>query len=180
MKLKENAELLFFGNELTSPQFSISEEYKDEIWFVIDTDRWNEGDKINQLKLFCTSKNISAQQWIVAQSNPSFELWLYYHFYKVQPEKTNVEKHASFKQFVDAAIKGGFDSRSMPIEIVNAIPVSQLPAPVPAYIKQHYKGAKITEAGKVTDAAGKISYEAEVKGKDIIFDEKGSFVKAEK
>ena len=66
------------------------------------------------------------------------------------------------------------------IEIVNAIPVSQLPAPVAVYIKAHYKGAKITEAGKVTDAKGKISYEAEVNRKDIIFDENGNFVKAEK
>ena len=66
------------------------------------------------------------------------------------------------------------------IEIVNAIPVSQLPAPVVAYVKEHYKGAKITEAGKVTDAKGKISYEAEVNRKDIIFDENGKFVKAEK
>ncbi len=65
------------------------------------------------------------------------------------------------------------------IEIVNAIPVSQLPAKVVAYVKQHHKGAKITEAGKVTDAKGKMSYEAEVHGKDIIFDENGNFVKAE-
>ncbi len=66
------------------------------------------------------------------------------------------------------------------IEIVNAIPVSQLPAAVAVYIKAHYKGAKITEAGKVTDAKGKITYEAEVNRKDIIFDENGNFVKAEK
>ena len=66
------------------------------------------------------------------------------------------------------------------IEIVNAIPVSQLPAPVTTYIKSHYKGAKITEAGRVTDAQGKTTYEAEVNRKDIIFDEKGNFVKAEK
>jgi hypothetical protein len=66
------------------------------------------------------------------------------------------------------------------IEIVNAISVSQLPAPVITYVKEHYKGAKITEAGKVTDAKGKLSYEAEVNRKDIIFDEKGNFVKAEK
>lgn len=66
------------------------------------------------------------------------------------------------------------------IEIVKAIPVSQLPAPVLAYVKEHYKGAKITEAGKVTDAHGKISFEAEVNKKDIVFDEKGAFVKAEK
>ncbi|HEY0579359.1 MAG TPA: PepSY-like domain-containing protein [Candidatus Nitrosocosmicus sp.] len=65
------------------------------------------------------------------------------------------------------------------IEIVKAIPVSQLPAPVIAYVKAHYKGVKITEAGKVTDAKGKLSYEAEVNHKDIIFDEKGNFVKAE-
>jgi hypothetical protein len=66
------------------------------------------------------------------------------------------------------------------IEIVKAIPVSELPQPVFTYVKQHYKGVKITEAGKVTDAAGKTSYEAEVKGKDVIFDENGNFTKSEK
>ena len=65
------------------------------------------------------------------------------------------------------------------VETMKAIPVSELPQPVIGYIKQHYKGSKITEAGKVTDAHGKISYEAEVKKKDIIFDERGSFVKVE-
>lgn len=65
------------------------------------------------------------------------------------------------------------------IEIVKAISISDLPNSVAPYIKQHYKGAKITEAGKVTDAKGKISYEAEVHGKDIVFDENGKFMKAE-
>jgi hypothetical protein len=41
------------------------------------------------------------------------------------------------------------------------------------------KGSKIAEAGRVTDAKGKISYEAQVNGKDIIFDENGTFTKAE-
>ena len=66
------------------------------------------------------------------------------------------------------------------LEIVNAIAVNQLPDAVTSYVKTHYKGAKITEAGKVTDAKGKLSYEAEVHGKDIVFDENGNFVKAEK
>jgi Protein of unknown function (DUF2874). len=66
------------------------------------------------------------------------------------------------------------------IELVNAISVSELPPPVVAYVKAHYKGGKITEAGRVTDAKGKISYEAEVNHKDVIFDEKGNFVKREK
>jgi hypothetical protein len=65
------------------------------------------------------------------------------------------------------------------IEIVNAIPVSQLPVSVITYVNTHYKGAKISEAGKVTDAKGKIFYEAEVNRKDILFDVKGNFIKSE-
>jgi hypothetical protein len=63
------------------------------------------------------------------------------------------------------------------VEIVRAIQVSDLPKVVAPYIKAHYDGAKIKEAGRVTDAAGKITYEAEVKGSDLIFDEKGNFIK---
>lgn len=65
------------------------------------------------------------------------------------------------------------------LELVKAIPVKQLPAPAIAYVKANYKGATITEAGLVTDAAGKVTYEAEVHRKDIIFDEKGNFLRAE-
>ncbi|HEY8969613.1 MAG TPA: hypothetical protein VIM64_10980, partial [Puia sp.] len=63
------------------------------------------------------------------------------------------------------------------VEVVVAIPVAELPLGVITYIKAHYPGSKITEAGRVTDAKGRISYEAEVKGKDLIFDEKGNFEK---
>ena len=65
------------------------------------------------------------------------------------------------------------------IEIVKAIDVNELPANTIAYVKDHYK-VKITEAGKVTDAKGNTSFEVEVKGKDVIFDKDGNFVKAEK
>src|SRR4051794_38735785 len=40
------------------------------------------------------------------------------------------------------------------IETMKAIEISELPQPAIAYVKQHYKGAKITEAGRVTDAHG--------------------------
>jgi phage baseplate assembly protein gpV len=63
------------------------------------------------------------------------------------------------------------------VEIVVSIPVSQLPAAVTPYVSKHYNGSKISEAGKVTDAAGKHMFEAEIKGKDLIFDEKGVFLK---
>lgn len=48
-----------------------------------------------------------------------------------------------------------------------------------SYVKSHYKGASITEAMLVTDAKGKVTYEAEVHGKDIVFDQQGKFVKKE-
>ena len=63
------------------------------------------------------------------------------------------------------------------VEQVVAMPVAQLPAAVSDYVHAHYAGAKITEAGKVTDAEGRTRYEAEVKGKDMLFDEKGNFLK---
>jgi hypothetical protein len=66
------------------------------------------------------------------------------------------------------------------IEIVKAISISGLPKSTLEYVKAHYKGEKITEAGKVTDANGKLSYEVEVHKKDVIFDENGNFVKEEK
>lgn len=93
-----------------------------------------------------------------------------------EKEKGNYEANWGGKSKEDNSVQ--FTPLGEFIEIVKAIPVSELPAPVIAYVKQHYKGAKITEAGKVTDAKGKTSFEAEVNKKDIIFDEKGNFVKA--
>ncbi|MBZ5858694.1 PepSY-like domain-containing protein [Flavihumibacter profundi] len=60
------------------------------------------------------------------------------------------------------------------------IPVSELPKPVTDYIAKNYKGAKVKEAAKITQADGAIMYEAEVNGKDLIFDASGKFVKQEK
>ncbi len=94
-----------------------------------------------------------------------------------EKEKGNYEANWGGKSGEDNSVQ--YTPSGTFIEIVNAIAVNQLPASVSTYIKQHYKGAKITEAGKVTDAQGKLSYEAEVHGKDIIFDENGNFVRAE-
>lgn len=63
------------------------------------------------------------------------------------------------------------------IEIVVAIPVKQLPANAVAYVKTNYTGTTIKEAGRVMDAKGTLTYEVEIKGKDLIFDAKGNFIK---
>jgi len=66
------------------------------------------------------------------------------------------------------------------IEIVKAIPVKDLPKGVLTYAKEHYKTTKFGDVGRATDANGKVAYEVEIQGKDVIFDENGNFVKEEK
>ncbi|MEO8887557.1 MAG: PepSY-like domain-containing protein [Mucilaginibacter sp.] len=92
-----------------------------------------------------------------------------------EKEKGNYEANWGGKSGEDNSVM--FTPAGVFVEIVKAIPVSALPKAVAPYVAAHFKGAKINEAGKVTDAAGKTFYEAEVKGGDLIFDEKGSFVK---
>ena len=65
------------------------------------------------------------------------------------------------------------------LEIVKAISTSKLPASVLTYVKEHEHGAKIKEAAYVTDSKGIVTYEAEIKGKELIFDKQGKFLKAE-
>jgi hypothetical protein len=94
-----------------------------------------------------------------------------------EKEKGNYEANWGGKGGEDNSVQ--FNAAGEFIEIVNAIPVSHLPKNAVSYIKSNYKGARISEAGKITDAKGKISYEAEVKRKDLVFDEQGNFIKAE-
>lgn len=92
-----------------------------------------------------------------------------------EKEKGNYEANWGGKSGEDNSVM--FTPAAEFVEIVKAIPVSSLPASIAPYVKAHYKGQKIKEAGKVTDAAGKTMYEAEIKGGDLIFDEKGNFIK---
>ena len=57
---------------------------------------------------------------------------------------------------------------------------NQLPATVLAYMKEHYKGQAVTSGAKITKADASINYEAAIKGKDVIFDANGKFIKETK
>jgi hypothetical protein len=92
-----------------------------------------------------------------------------------EKERGNFEANWGGKSGEDMSVT--FTPNGTFLEQVAAISPKDLPAGVAAYVKQHYKGTKITEAGKVTDAKGATMYEAEVHGKDLIFDEKGNFLK---
>lgn len=92
-----------------------------------------------------------------------------------EKEKGNYEANWGGKSNEDSS--AAFTPKGEFVEIVVAIPVSGLPAGVVDYVKKNYPGVRITEAGKITDVDGKTGYEAEVKGKDMIFDAEGSFVR---
>ena len=120
-KLMEAAREEFGINSDVSPKFTLDVSQQDNVWFVIDTDSW--GSKITDLRNFCKSQNagLDNEAWYVSQSNPSFEIWLYYHKFSEKPVKNDVDKYSSIKEFVDAQIPGGFDSRKHPAMIETAI-----------------------------------------------------------
>jgi hypothetical protein len=60
------------------------------------------------------------------------------------------------------------------------IKVAELPAAATEYLNEHFKGIEIKEASKITKASGEIMYEAAIKGKDVIFDSGGKFIKTVK
>lgn len=66
-------------------------------------------------------------------------------------------------------------------ELEQEIKISELPKIASEYCTKNFADHKLSEAAKITDAAGKVNFEAEMtKGKehfDVIFDNKGNFVK---
>jgi hypothetical protein len=73
-----------------------------------------------------------------------------------------------------------FDTKGNLLETEKEIDVRNLPVGVSEYVSKNYSGATIKEASEITDAKGVKTYEAEIKGKDLVFDEKGNFLKEEK
>ncbi len=91
-------------------------------------------------------------------------------------EKENGKYEANFKQG-NNEMSALFEATGTMTESEMEIQVAELPETVKNYIKAHYKGANIKGAAKITVATGKIEYEAAIKGKDIIFDTLGNFIK---
>ena len=69
------------------------------------------------------------------------------------------------------------DEKGRIAETEMGLKISDLPTSVLAYVKQHYSGKIIKEGAKITKADGTVNYEAEVSGKDVIFDSNGKFLK---
>jgi hypothetical protein len=94
----------------------------------------------------------------------------------VKWEKEKGDFEAGFKQG-SKEMSAVFKADGTQMESELEINTATLPATIIVYVKQHYKGAVIKEAAKITKANGEVNYEAEVKGKDLLFDNSGKFIK---
>lgn len=125
--MKRAQEVLLDDNR----QYTVECEHGDTVWFIIDTDTWEKEGKIKPLREFCQEQNDIIREkydevkpypvWNVAQSNPCFEIWLYYHFYDKKPSQEKVGDCASFKEFVHLEISGGFNFEKDPARLEDAI-----------------------------------------------------------
>jgi Putative beta-lactamase-inhibitor-like, PepSY-like len=91
-------------------------------------------------------------------------------------EKEDGKFEAGFKQNGNS-MSALFEATGTMTESEMDIKVADLPASVLTYVKKHYKGKTIKEGAKITKADGMVNYEAEVAGKDVLFDVNGKFLK---
>lgn len=103
--------------ENPNPKYSFIEG--DEVWIVLDTDMDRDESRepqIQNIKKRCNE----LENWCLVQSNPCFEVWLYYHLNSNKQDFINSEMCSEWKQLVNSTIRGGFDSRKHPIYIKTA------------------------------------------------------------
>ena len=127
LKLLERAKQILIGKDR---EYDVEYAHRDTVWFVIDTDTWETEGKITPLRKFCSTKNKSISKEFdeiksypacnVAQSNPCFEIWLYYHLMETPPEDYDSTKER-FKTYLDRVLPGGFNYDRHPVFIEDAI-----------------------------------------------------------
>ncbi len=97
---------------------------------------------------------------------------------KWEKEGSDYEAEFDLNKVESSAV---FDANGTFKELEQEIKTSELPKQVTEYCSKNYAGYKLSEAAKITDASGKVMYEAEMsKGKehfDALFDQNGNFVK---
>ncbi len=95
---------------------------------------------------------------------------------KVKWEKENANYEAGFK-YNGTENSVLIDNSGNIVETEVVIGIDELPVQIRDYVSKNYPGQKIKEAAKITDAHGIITYEAEIKGRDLIFDISGNYLR---
>jgi hypothetical protein len=110
-----SAPKLLIENAIAKESTLDAQADRDRVWFVIDTDRWRE--QLHEIRHECDKR----RHWKVAQSNPCFEVWLYFHAKAALPLLADPSQCHKWKPFLPKIIPGGFNSDIHPIAIETAI-----------------------------------------------------------
>ena len=97
----------------------------------------------------------------------------------VKWEKENADYEASFifdskKTSVVININGTL------VETEEEISITMMPKPAMSYFHNNYPKDKIKETSKIIDSKGVVTYEIGLKKADLLFDDKGNFIKKTK
>jgi len=122
--LFEIAKLSFEKSDDDEAKFTLVDG--DEVWIVIDTDPDKGNSRIEQISQIRDNCSVKAN-WFITESNPCFEVWLYYHMFNNLELIENIPDVCNnWKSLVNTSINGGFDSRKHPIYIQNATVNSEI------------------------------------------------------
>lgn len=99
------------------PKYNFQEQ--DEVWIVLDSDPDKANSRIPQITAI-KSEIQFYNRWSLVESNPCFEVWLYFHGRDEVEEFDGMESSGPWKTLLDEVFKGGFDLRKHPIFIEDA------------------------------------------------------------
>jgi phage baseplate assembly protein gpV len=107
-------------------------------------------------------------------------------FTKAYPDASKVKWEKEHKDYEVSFVQQGkqmaalYDANGQLKETEVVIGTAELPKAASEYVNANYKGAAIKEATKITKAGGKVTYEAVVNKKDLLFDAAGKYMGVEK
>ena len=93
---------------------------------------------------------------------------------KWEKEAGNYEAGFEIKEIETTVL---IDPKGNLVQTETKIKISELPKGIDEYVSKNKPGNKIKGAEKIVDPSGVVTYEAEIKGGDLIFDTAGKFIK---
>lgn len=129
--------------------------------------------------LLFSAQGVFAQKSVAPENVKTAFAKAYPGIKDVKWEKEDGNYEASFKkEGNDVSVI--YSPKAIMLESEIEISPSALLPGIQSYMALHYKLMPIKGAAKITKANGTIEYEAAIKGKDILFDSNGKFIKEDK
>ncbi|MCY1635771.1 RloB family protein [Marinifilum sp. D737] len=116
---------------------------EDELWFVMDKDRWSES-QLREIAMYCEEY----PNWHIVISNPCFEVWLYFHKNKEKPNPT-ISSCNNFKNALSTFTPGGYHPLKYIPDFMQAIDNARENDTSEEFFIPNLKETKVYELGQV-------------------------------